>query len=450
MNPSTYKETLDYIYGFVDYEKLPGASPRRMNLDRIEALAEALDHPECHWPSVHVAGTKGKGSTASMIASIVHQSGYRVGLYTSPHLVSIRERIMVNGVPISEEEVSQLVDKMRPVIEYTHQESEGFASSFDIMTALAFLYFKEQNVDLAVIESGLGGRLDSTNVIKPKVCVITPIGLDHTDRLGTTIPEIAREKAGIIKRGVPTVSAPQTPDARTIIREVCSRLECSLCEVGTDIHYTIQGEDTRQQTLDIRGREQTYHHLTIPLLGEFQACNAATAIGVVELLTQHGLSISADDINRGIREVRLPGRMQVLEHQPWLILDGAHNVLAAANLTQTLQRLFPSRRSVLVLSIHQDKAVDELCRVFADYADEIIVTTRRVLRRRQADPEKVAALCRQSGTLVHVTSSVSDALEMARTITTSYDLICVTGSFALVGETMEVLQNLEPEETLSR
>jgi dihydrofolate synthase/folylpolyglutamate synthase len=142
--------------------------------------------------------------------------------------------------------------------------------------------------------------------------------------------------------------------------------------------------------------------------------------------------------------------MQVLEHQPWLILDGAHNVLAAANLTQTLQRLFPSRRSVLVLSIHQDKAVDELCRVFADYADEIIVTTRRVLRRRQADPEKVAALCRQSGTLVHVTSSVSDALEMARTITTPYDLICVTGSFALVGETMEVLQNLEPEETLSR
>ena len=239
MKPSTYKESLDYMYGFVDYEKLPGASPKRMNLDRIEALVEALDHPECHWPSVHVAGTKGKGSTASMIASIVHQSGYRVGLYTSPHLVSIRERIMVNGVPISEEEVSQLVDKMRPVIEYTHQESEGFASSLDIMTALAFLYFKEQNVDLAVIESGLGGRLDSTNVIKPKVCAITPIGLDHTDRLGTTIPEIAREKAGIIKRGVPTVSAPQTPDARTIIREVCSRLECSLCEVGTDIHYNI-------------------------------------------------------------------------------------------------------------------------------------------------------------------------------------------------------------------
>lgn len=450
MSQSSYKKTLDYIYGFVDYEKLPGASPKRMNLDRINALVEALDHPERHWPSVHIAGTKGKGSTASMIASIVHQSGYRVGLYTSPHLVSVRERIMVNGIPISEEEVSKLVDKMRPVIEYTHQASEGFASTFDIMTALAFLFFKEQQVDLAVIESGLGGRLDSTNVIEPIVCVITPIGLDHTDRLGTTIPEITREKAGMIKRGIPTVSAPQTSEARAVIREVCDQQESALFEVGPDMYYTIQSENTEQQILDIHGREQMYHHLTMPLLGEYQACNAVTAVGVVELLTKNGLSISEDDINRGMREVRLSGRMQVLEHQPWLILDGAHNVLAAENLTQTLQRLFPCRRSVLVLSIHQDKAVDELCRVFAAYADEIIVTTRRVLRRRQADPEQVAALCQQFGTPVHVTSSVSDALDMARTITTSYDLICVTGSFALVGETMEILQNLEPEETMSR
>jgi dihydrofolate synthase / folylpolyglutamate synthase len=450
MSQFTYKETLDYIYGFVDYEKLPGASPKRMNLDRIRALVDGLDHPEHHWPAVHIAGTKGKGSTASMLASIVQQSGYRVGLYTSPHLVSVRERIVVNGIPISEEDVSQLVDKMRPVIEHTHQSSDGFASSFDIMTALAFLFFKEQHVDLAVIESGLGGRLDSTNIIEPIVCAITPIGLDHTDRLGKTIPEITREKSGIIKRGVPIVSAPQTPDARAIINEVCKSQESTLYEVGTDIHYTIQGENTEQQMFDIRGRKQTYQQLTMPLLGEYQACNAATAVGVVELLTKMGFQISPDNINRGLKEVHLPGRVQVLEHQPWLILDGAHNVLAAENLTRTLQRLFPCRRSVLVLSIHQDKAVDELCRVFASYADEIIVTARRVLRKRQADPDKVAALCRQMGTPVRVASTVSNALEMARAITTPYDTICVTGSFALVGETMEVLQNLEPEETLSR
>lgn len=447
---SSFQEALDYIYGYVDYEKLPGASPKRMNLDRIGALLDALDHPDRDWPAVHIAGTKGKGSTGSMVASIVQQGGYRVGLYTSPHLVSVRERICIDGVPISEEDFAQSVEQMRPAIEQTHRDSEGFATAFDIITALAFLYFKAQKVDLAVIETGLGGRLDSTNIIEPVVCALTPVGLDHTDRLGTTIPEIAREKAGIIKQGIPTVSAPQLPDAHAVIEAVCRQKKSMLVEVGIDIHYKVKHESTEEQIVDIQGKTQAYTDLKLPLMGDYQACNAATAVGIAELLAQKGLPGSTDGIGRGLSRVRLSGRMQVVERRPWLILDGAHNVLAAENLVRTLRRLYTCGRSVLIISIHQDKAVEDIIRVFTDYADEIIVAERRVLRRRQADPEQVASLCRRAGVSVHVAGSVSSALDRARSLTTVDDLICVTGSFALVGETLEVLENLEPEETLSR
>tara|TARA_B100000029_G_scaffold198492_1_gene196571 strand:+ start:5129 stop:6475 length:1347 start_codon:yes stop_codon:yes gene_type:complete len=446
----TFKEALNYLYSFVDYEQLPGAAPKRMGLSGIYSLAEGLGYPEKYWKSIHVAGTKGKGSTATMISSIVSESGYKVGLYTSPHLVSLRERIQINGVSISEEKFSKLTEWIRPVIEEVGFHSNNMGSFFDILTALAFVYFREQEVDVAVIECGLGGRLDSTNIISPVVCAITPIGLDHTDRLGETIPEITREKAGIIKKEAAIISACQLPEASKIIRQTCERWGNTLKEVGIDIRYKLKKEEVGRQVIDIQTDNQFYKDVSIAVSGEYQAGNAATALGVLEALKEHEIKINDQGIRQGLSKITLQGRMQVLEKRPWVILDGAHNVLAFENLTKNLNRLFAARRTIVVLSVHKDKAVEDLCRLIACYADEIIVTKRRVLRGRQADPHKISTICRDFGKPSRVTSSVGNAIASAKELAGPEDLVLITGSFALVGEALEVLNHLEPEETQSR
>lgn len=446
----TFNEALDFLYDFVDFEKMPGAAPERMDLAGITALTKALGHPERHWKSVHVAGTKGKGSTAVMIASIIRESGYRVGLYTSPHLVSLRERIQVDGEHISERAFAELTERVRPAIEGIRLRPEGMGSFFDVLTAMAFVYFKVRRVDLAVIECGLGGRLDSTNVIQPMVCAITPVGLDHTDRLGETIAEIAREKAGIIKEGVSTVTAAQLPQASEVIREACRLRSSSLVEAGVDVRYAPREEAIGRQVVDIETAGESYEGVALPLSGAFQAGNAAVAVGVAEALATRGMDVTAHAVRRGLSTVRLPGRMQVIQRDPWLILDVAHNVLAAENLTDSLRRLFPARRVIVVLSAHRDKAVGALCGVIAQYADEILVPERRVLRSRQADPGEVADTCASLGTPARTVPSVAEAIAEARALAQPDDLVLVTGCFALVGEALEILCELEPEETRSR
>ena len=446
----TFKEALDYLYGFVDFEQRPGAAPKRMDLVGIGALTEALDHPERQWKSVHVAGTNGKGSTAAMIAAIVRESGYRVGLYTSPHLVSLRERIQVDGAPISEAEFADLVERARPAIEGIRPRKEGMGTFFDVLTALSFVYFKECRIDLAVVECGLGGRLDSTNVIHPLVCAITPIGLDHTDRLGETVAEIAGEKAGIVKNGACTITAAQTRQASEVIREACRLRSSPLVEVGVDVRYARKEEAAGRQVIDIETAGGMYEDVTLPLSGAYQAGNAAMAVAVAEALVEGGLEITRRGVRRGLSTVRLPGRMQVLQDRPWVVLDGAHNVLAAENLTESLRRVFPARRVIVVLSAHLDKAVESLCSVIARYADEVFVPERRVMRNRQADPGEVAEALRSRGTPARTAPSVAAAIAESMRRAQREDLVLVTGCFALVGEALEVLCELEPEETRSR
>ena len=445
-----YQKALQYLYSFVDYEKLPGAAPEARTLDLIEGLLEALDHPEQQWPSVHVTGTKGKGSTAVMTAFMVQKSGYRVGLYTSPHLVTYRERLVVNGQKISKKDFCRLIDKARPVLDGFLRDNETPPSFFDVWTALAFLYFAEQEVDLAVVEVGLGGRLDSTNVLMPEAAVITPIGLDHTDRLGTTLSEIAGEKSGIIKRGVPTISGPQEPEALAVIQEACAALESPLTQVGVDLHYTIRHTDRKRQVFDVESQTDSYHDLNIPLMGAYQVTNATTAIAVVETLKRGGLPISSEAIAGGLKDALIPGRLQVIQEDPCIILDGAHNVLSAQTLVQTLQTLFSGRRIIVILSLHQDKDVAGICGVLSSTGDAFIVTRRQVVRKRQAEPESVAALLKVSGKPVTITSTVREALDLAQAMSGPEGVVCVTGSFYLVGETIEVLHNLVPEEMMSR
>jgi dihydrofolate synthase/folylpolyglutamate synthase len=447
-----YQKALEYLYSFIDYEKLPGAAPPRMGLEKIQTLLRKLDDPHIHYPVAHIAGTKGKGSTAAMTAAIMQESGYRVGLYTSPHLVSFRERIQINGRLISESDLCRMVHRIRPAIEEMAREPDGAPETFfDVWTALAFLFFAEQSVDLAVVEVGLGGRLDSTNVTRPAVCAITPIGLDHTDRLGNTLEEIAREKAGIIKRGIPTIVSPQEPEALAVIRQVCKERDAALTLIGTDARYTIRFADTERQVFDVSfdsGVE--YTGLEIPLLGAYQVSNAVTALGAVETLRKTGFAVSAETVARGLRSVQWPGRLQVVERSPYLILDGAHNALALKTLTQAIETLFTYRCSLVILSLQKDKAVEEMCHIVGSWADVILVTGRRVMRRRQADTEEVAGMLRSAGKEVSTSENVAEALARARALAGPDDLICVTGSLALVGETIETLYSLEPEETLSR
>ena len=278
-----YKSALDYIYGFTDYEKVPGSSySADFDLRRMEDLLERLGKPHQVARSVHVAGTKGKGSTVAMIAAVLGAAGYRVGLYTSPHLHTLRERIRVDNDLISEEEVGDLVEKLSPEVDAVNlRGAYGQLTTFEVLTALAFAYFERKGVEFQVLEVGVGGRLDATNVVNPAVCVITPISLDHTEVLGESITAIAREKAGIIKLGSTVVSALQSPEAMAVIEEVCQEKQANLLRVGSDITWQGEAFNLWRQSLRVKGRRGSYH-IAIPLLGDHQLENAATAVAVIE------------------------------------------------------------------------------------------------------------------------------------------------------------------------
>jgi dihydrofolate synthase / folylpolyglutamate synthase len=450
MKSSDYQAALQYLYSFVDYEKLPGAAPPVRTLNLVTGLLEKLGNPESRWPSVHVTGTKGKGSTATMIANIAAESGYRVGLYTSPHLLSYRERMVINGRKIPKGVFCELVEKARPVLDTYLRDSAEPPSFFDVWTALAFVYFAESQVDLAVVEVGLGGRLDSTNVLMPDAAVITPIGLDHTDRLGSTIREIAIEKAGIVKQSVPTISAPQVVEAQSVILDTCQSLDSRLIQVGTDIQFSREGTHSSGQVFSVNDSRSEYRNLVLGLRGAYQIENAVTAIATVEALNEGRIPIAPKAVGRALKDVNMPGRLQVIQQNPTILMDGAHNTLAIRTLVQSLDDLYPHRRVIFVLSLNQDKDVDGMCRILSAAGDEFIVANRRIVHKRQVNPETVATRLRLSGKPVAVTEGVAEALDLSRAKAGVKDLVCVTGSLYLVGEMLEIFHDMEPEETFSR
>ena len=287
MSRLDYQAAVEYILGFADYERASRTAVV-FNTSRMEALLESLGKPHLAASSVHIAGTKGKGSTAAMIASILTASGRRTGLYTSPHLHSFTERIRIDGHPIPEDEFAALVRKLKPDFEaFNRLGAHGELTTFEILTTLAFVHFQEKQADYQVLETGLGGRLDATNVVRPRVCAITSISLDHTEILGQTLAQIAAEKAGIIKPGCVTVSAPQPPEVRHVMSSVCHERGVRLLEVGRDIIWTLTGRSESGQSFRVDGWRGTYD-LTLPLLGEHQLDNAAVAVGVAEALAAFG------------------------------------------------------------------------------------------------------------------------------------------------------------------
>ncbi len=450
-----YQDALDYIFGYVNYEKQVRYpyDAAAFDLSRMESILAKLGRPHDHFRCVHIAGTKGKGSTSAMVESVLRAAGYKTGLYTSPHLHTFRERVRCGGALMSKADLVRLLDTCKPAIEAT----PGI-TAFEVMTALAFTYFAEQGIEWAVLEVGLGGRLDATNVVHPAVCAITSLSYDHVELLGHTLSLIAFEKAGIIKPGVPVISAPQEPEAMAVIRRVCADTGARLVTVGEAWTYTGNGAQLDSQTLTVRGPqgEPTYADLRIPLLGRHQLDNATAAVAILEELRGQGVTIPEDALRRGLAATRWIGRFELLNRHPILIVDSAHNENSARKLRAALAEWFPRpprRQLALVFGASSDKDIDGMLRDFLGPAsvtgfppaDKVIVS--RSGHPRSADPAQLADLVRSVN--AHCPISVQPDLESALNEALAWakpnDLICVTGSIFVVAQARRAWAARHPE-----
>ncbi|TET48149.1 MAG: bifunctional folylpolyglutamate synthase/dihydrofolate synthase [Dehalococcoidia bacterium] len=431
-----FPAAVDYILSFADYERMP-RSAVVFDLRRMEQLLARLGNPQNMAKSVHIAGTKGKGSTAAMIASILVQSGYRTGLYTSPHLLNIRERIQVDGRQISEAGFARLTEMIKPEVATVNASGGlGELTTYEILTALAFAYFRDKKVDYQVLEVGLGGRLDATNVVKPEVCVITSISYDHMEVLGETLAEIAQEKAGIIKPGSITVTAPQSPGAMEVLEKVCQQQEVKLVRVGRDVTWQRESFRPEGQSFKVRGMRGEYQ-LRLPLIGEHQLENAATAVAATEALAERGARITAETVSRGIANVNWPGRLQILRQKPWIIVDGAHNGDSMQRLVAAIRQYFTFDKATVIFGASSDKNITDMVSELGSFPDCIIVTQSK--HPRAVAVERLTEEFSRQDVIFEVAADVESAMERALSLAGPADLVCATGSLFLVAEVMEYM-----------
>ncbi len=481
----TYPEATQYLESFINYEEIPNWPYKKsLKLERIKNFLSIIGNPQNNLRCIHIAGTKGKGSTCVFITYILRQSGYKVGLYTSPHLSDFRERIRIlspqsifrlayarsgqavhspqtegfEGV-VSKNELVELIERLKPAIEkYNKKSNYGPLSFFEVYTSLAFVYFKEKKVDFVVLETGLGGRMDATNVVNPLVCAITPISYEHTQKLGNTLREIAAEKAGIIKSHQVTtfrhkdwrirqflwraplhqpivVSAPQEKEALEVIRNKCKEMNAKLYEVGKDIKYK-----KTKSGFSIQGIFGKYMGLKIKLLGEHQLINATVATAAVEALQFYNITVDKAYIRNGLYNTLWPGRCEVISRDPLVVLDGAQNIASSRALKEAVKEKFSSgggsafggkyKKLILVLGISNDKDTKGICNELYDLADEIVLT--RANSPRATKPEILAKYF--VGKITHITNNTREAKAVAYHIAQKEDLILVTGSLFVVGE----------------
>ena len=433
-----YSQAEDYLNTFVNYEQIPGITyaPSGYSLRHVEELLNRIDNPQLAARTVHIAGTKGKGSVAAMIAKVLSSSGYKTGLYTSPHFHTPRERITVDGDLISEDEFAATMAEVKPFIESLKQDTSfRQLTYFEALTALAFAYFKKKRVGFQVLEVGLGGRLDATNVVaSPAVCIITSVSLDHTQILGNTLGEIAREKAGIVKPACWVVISPQPEEAASAIGDVCREKGAKTVQVGKDITWHRTGGDLSHQSLLIEGRTNEYQ-VDIPLLGDFQLENAATAVAASEILASEGFAISAADIAQGLSRVKWPGRFQILQEKPMVLIDGAHNVASLKRLVNNVKTYFANRRILLVFGTSCDKDIPGMINELVALSPRVIAT--RASHSRAAAPSILVAEFTKRGIKPETRESVTEAISLALSLADKKDIICVTGSLFIVAEALD-------------
>jgi dihydrofolate synthase/folylpolyglutamate synthase len=436
-----YRKAEDYLLSFTDYEKIPGIAYTSANYDlrRMEKLLMPLGNPHLGTRTVHIAGTKGKGSTAAMISQVLIAAGYKTGLFTSPHLHTLRERIRTNGAMISESDFAALVTKLKPIVEKVNSEAAyGELTTFEILTAVVFAYFKNRRVDFQVLEVGLGGRLDATNVVKADVCVITSLSLDHTEILGNTLAKIAAEKTGIIKPGCIVVSSPQVDEAAEVIRQVCQQRGARLIQVGEDITWQKTGGDLHLQNLTVKSKARNYD-LAVPLLGDHQSENAAAALAALEALAFLGAKISAGDIVQGFSQLSWPGRLQVLSCEPTVVVDGAHNAYSMSKLVEAIKKLFRFNRCFVIFGTSCDKDIAGMAKELKSLTRNIIIASSS--HPRAASSSMVGQEFAKLGIKVDIIENVYTALSKALAAAQKTDLILVTGSLFVVAEAMDYVIN---------
>ena len=452
----------EFLLERINYERTMSVPYRssEFKLERMRRLMSLLGEPHLAVKAVHIAGTKGKGSTAAMMAAILGAAGYRTGLYTSPHLERVEERIVVNGQPCAAETFRSLIEKVQPAIEQLDREAAASGAIgptfFEVTTAMAFLHFAQAQVDAAVLEVGLGGRLDSTNVCRAEVCIITSISFDHTRQLGGTLALIAGEKAGIIKPGIPVVCGVLDSEPREVIAERATAAGAPLIQCGVDYDFAAaqyvvcNPQSAVEQSFDYfePATDPTYwlNSLNVPLVGRHQAANAAAAIAAIGSLRRRGWLISDEAIRRGLASARCPARVEQVGSAPTMILDVAHNLASIAALLDVLRERFAARRRVLIFASSKDKDYAGMLRLLLPAFDTVFLT-QYINNPRAVEVEGLLAVAQQivantggaRRPALHATARPQDALRLARAVATVDDLICITGSFFLAAELRQLL-----------
>lgn len=454
----SYEQAVNFLFDRINFERTPAGGEQDFKLSRMRRLLTLLDAPQDRLPTVHIAGTKGKGSTAIMLAEILSSAGFRVGLYTSPHVEAFEERMQVAGQRPTANQIVELVRRVQVAVSLCESATSPFSPTFfEVTTALAWLFFEMERAEIVILEVGLGGRLDSTNVCSPIACVLTTISRDHTQLLGSTLTQIACEKAGIVKRRIPVISGVQTQEAQEAIAEKCHEQQADLWQLGRDFSYThasygclkfgLTGLEYSQAlfgTVDVITPNSRWLAIPLTLAGEHQAHNAAVALATIDKLRQLGWNISQEAAQIGLARVRWPMRIEVVAQRPTVIVDAGHNWESITALGRTLEESFlspgiPASRRVLIFAATRDKDIIGIARQLLPHFDTIILT-QYLNNPRAVLPRSLLRLFQSvSDVPCHVASTPTEAWQIARRITTSKDLICVTGSFFIAAEMRELI-----------
>jgi dihydrofolate synthase/folylpolyglutamate synthase len=432
-----YDEAIGYLFEKTDYEKQERLSYNvsTFNLKRMEKLLSLLGNPHKKFNTVHIAGTKGKGSTATMLARMLEANNYKVGLYTSPHLVSLNERIAVNSEIIQDSEMHGLMNRAYASIEKLSKNDPP--TFFEIMTALAFMHFVDTKVDIGIIETGMGGRLDSTNVILPKVVGITSLSIDHVQQLGDTIDKIAKEKAGVFKRGVPVVTVQQEPEAMRVLKAHAISVKAPLSVTGEDIDFSHRFETSMEHgphtRICLTTSTSKFEHLRVPLHGRHQAINCGLALAMLDKLKVSGYKIDNGKATDGLDKVTMPGRMEIICDDPRIMIDGAHNAASIEALIHAIGQHVPYDSMVVIFGCNKDKDVKGMLRKLQYGADKVVFT-RSNCPKAMSPQDLVEMYTEICGKMCQAAFSLGEALRISKSAVSKGDLICITGSFYLIGE----------------
>ena len=433
----TYDEAIKYLFNRTNYEQ---EKHLRYNVDtfslkRMEHLLSLVGNPHTKVDTVHIAGTKGKGSTATMLARMIEANGYKVGLYTSPHVVDLHERIIINSEMISRTSMLGLLNRIYKAVETVTKTSAP--TFFEIMTAIAFMHFADAKADVAVIETGMGGRLDSTNVIKPKVVGITNLSFDHQKQLGSTIGEIAKEKAGIFKPGVPIVTVQQDPDAMRVLKAQAAAVKAPFSVTGVDIDFSHRFETSSEHgphnRVCLTTPTSKFEHLRVPLHGIHQAVNCGLALAMLDKLKGCGFDIDNDKTIAGLAKVKLPGRMEMICEDPRILIDGAHNAASIRALMYAIGQSIPYDSMIVIFGCNEDKDAKGMLQELQFGADKVVFTRSNSAKAKSPD-ELVEMYAAISGKMCQSAPAIGEALRLAKSAVDKEDLICITGSFYLIGQ----------------